>query len=386
MDRKLYYRKLGWRKSPFIKSTSMDTPILKRENEYRTIRECIGGWDRILVVTAPIGYGKTTFMNTIIKNKPSEVNYVVFFDSYESVEEVMERIISKLPLWKRVFRGKIDRTLFGEYLRKKLGNKKLLLLFDEAQDYNDDLFKWLRILNDRVDNLFMIFFGLRGLEDKITSEASFRDRKTKSINLTPFSSDDLQRIVSKRIKWVGGKGIKPLTEEGLKRLCESANTVPRRLMENGQKVIEECANSDLFEIDANTVERVIGTYVGEDVKVIPVEEKEVVQVSQKNSQEIVLDNKSYDLFDELSPTQKEIVNLLLEREALSITEMSDMLKKDIRSIGSLIRKLRGLNKEENIRKPNIQYPVVIRKGKENRMGRIQYVYGLSDNTRRVLAK
>jgi type II secretory pathway predicted ATPase ExeA len=390
VDRKQYYRRLGWKKSPFIKSTSMDAPILKREHEYNTVKECIGGWDRILVVTAPIGYGKTTFMNTLIKNKPAGIEHVIFFDSYEKVDEVMGRIISKLPVWKRMFTKNMDRTMFGDFLHRKLGNSKMLLLFDEAQDYDYDLFKWLRILNDRVDNLFMLFLGLRGLEDRITAEASFRDRKTKSITLTPFSNDDLQNIVTKRIRWVGGKNITPFTEDGLRRLCESAGSVPRRLMENGQKVIEECAMSDTFSIDANTVERIIGTYVGEDITVVPVEEKEVIKTDSaehvKEPRAVSTQIKSYDLIEELSPTQQDIVKLLMEKESLSITEMSSMLDKDIRSIGSLIRKLRGLNKDELERKPGIQYPVVVRKGKENRMGRVQYVYSLSDNTRRLLAK
>ena len=62
-----------------------------------------------------------------------------------------------------------------------------------------------------------------------------------------------------------------------------------------------------------------------------------------------------------------------------------MLEKDIRSIGSLIRKLRGLNKNEVERKPNVPYPVIIKNGKETRVGRRQYVYSLSDNARRILA-
>jgi predicted transcriptional regulator len=396
MERKRYYRQLGWKKSPFIKSTSMDTPIIMRQNEYAVIRECIGGWDRVMIVTAPIGYGKTTFMNTIVKNKPPEIDYVVFFDSYEPIAEVMDRVISKLPIWKRLFTGDIDRTLFGEFLQKKLGNKKILLLFDEAQDYDNELFKWLRILNDRVDNLFMVFFGLRGLEDKITSETSFRDRKTKSITLTPFTIDDLQSIVIKRIQWVGGKGMKPFTSEGLKRLCESANYVPRRLMENGQRVIEECSAHDIISINEEIVERIIGTYAGEDVRLVRVEEVESKSEEGVEATKDALlereptvepvESKSYDLMSELSPTQQEIVNLLMQNESLSITEMCTMLNKDIRSIGSLIRKLRGLNPEEITRKPNIQYPVVVRRGKETRMGRVQYVYGLSDNTRRMLAK
>jgi hypothetical protein len=231
----------------------------------------------------------------------------------------------------------------------------------------------------------MLFLGLKGLEDKITAESSFRDRKTKSITLTSFSIDDLQKIVTQRIRWVGGRGISPFTENGLKRLCESASSVPRRLMENGQKVVEECAVRELLSIDENIVEEVIGTYAGEDVRLTPISEEGEIE-TPKVVESKSADYKSYDLMGELSPMQREIVNLLREKESLSITELSSMLNKDIRSIGSLIRKLRGLNPEEVGRKPNIQYPVVVRKGKENRAGRVQYVYSLSDNTRRLLAR
>ena len=94
----------------------------------------------------------------------------------------------------------------------------------------------------------------------------------------------------------------------------------------------------------------------------------------------------YNFMNDLSPTQQDIVKLLLEKESLSITELSEPMKKDIRSIGSLIRKLRGLNKMEVARKPNVPYPVIVRKGKEVRMGRLQYVYSLSDTVRRIIAK
>lgn len=377
MNRDEYYAKQRWKKSPFIKTTSMDAPILERHDEYMNVRECIGGWDRIMIVTAPIGYGKTTFMNYIIKNKPPEVKHLVFFDSYEPVENVMKMMTNSIPAWKKLFGVEKDRTAFGRYLKDKLGNKKMLLLFDEAQDYDEELFRWLRILNDRVDNVFMMFFGLPGLEDKITSETSFRDRKSKSIALTPFTVPDLEEIIKQRLRWVGGKGIKPFTETGLRRLAESGNSVPRLLMENGQRVVEYAAKNELDAIDALDVEKSLGA-------ITPVSEKKETQPEDLvKPQPVAL--VTTDFMAELSPTQQDIVRLLMERESLSIAEFSEMLGKEIRSIGSLMRKLRGLDAEEVTRKPNVPYPVVVRVGKDRRLGHTQYVYSLSDNARRVLA-
>lgn len=375
MNREEYYTKHGWNKSPFIKTTSMDAPILERRDEYLNVRECIGGWDRIMIVTAPIGYGKTTFMNHIIKNKPTEIDYLAFFDSYEPAENVMKRVTGTLPAWRRLFGAEKDRTAFGRYLKKKLGGSRMLLLFDEAQDYDEDLFRWLRILNDRVDNLFMMFFGLHGLEDKITSEASFRDRKSKSIALKPFTVVDLEEIVRQRLKWVGGGDGRPFTDAGLRRLAESANSVPRLLMENGQRVVEHAARNNLEAIDVVDVEKVLGA----GAPAIEVRAPAADWVKPQSGAPV-----SADFMHELSPTQQEIVGRLMDRESLSIAELSEIMGKDIRSVGSLVRKLRGLDESEVLRKPDVPYPVVVRLGKERRLGHRQYVYALSDNARRVL--
>lgn len=373
MDREPYYENFGWYKSPFIKTTSMSVPTIERKSEYEKVREAIGGWDRIIVVTAPIGYGKTTFMNQIVQNKPPGIDYLVYFDAYEPVEEIMGRIIRVLPFWKRMFKANVDRTSFGGFFQRKLGGRKLLLMFDEAQDYDEELFKWLRILNDRVDNLFMIFFGLYGLEDKITAETSFRDRKSKTISLPQLSVGTLEEIVRKRMRWVGGE-MKPFTDGGLKRLCESADGVPRKLMDSGQRVIEECAHADKIEISAIDVENILGKIEK------PIDVKHVLEES-----EIKVEKPYRNFMDELSPTQQTIVRLLMSKESLSIAELGETLGKDIRSVGSLIRKLRGLNKEEVNRKSSVPYPVVVRSGKEKRLGRQQYVYTLSDSVRRLLA-
>jgi hypothetical protein len=262
-------------------------------------------------------------------------------------------------------------------LQDKLGSGKMLILFDEAQDYDEELFRWLRIINDRANNAFMIFFGLPKLEGRITSETSFRDRKSKAIQMRPLNSEELRDIVVERIRWVGGDGTKPFTEGGLRRLCESASSVPRKLLENGQSVIEEAARRDNFSIDETFVEGVLGFFEEQVKHVEEVKEEAAVKVE-------LIPKTSF--FEELSPMQKSIVDLLMTNEDLSISEISETLRSDIRSIGSLIRKLRGLDRDEVLRKPGVPYPIIVRKGKEKRGGRLQYVYTLSDNVRRLIAE
>ena len=371
MDRQEYYAGFGWSKSPFIKTTSPETPIVKREEEYIEIQEAIGGWDRLIILTAPIGYGKTTFMNQVLENPPDGVFKVVSFSTYTGIEAVMAKIMAVFPWHVRLFNRRLDRESFGDLIRKNIGGSKLLLIFDEAQDYPPQLFKWLRTLNDQCENAFMLFIGLPGLEDKIASETALRDRKSRNMTLKPLKTKELTEIVENRIKWVGGDGITPFTKDGVKRLCISANQIPRKLLDDGQKILEYAANHNIKEIDGEIVENMLGVSKAD---------------TSMEPQKPVIEETKEGFIRELSPTQKDIVTLLLKHERLCISEIGEELDKDIRSIGSLIRKLRGLNKAEVERKPDIPYPVVVQAGKETRQGRRQYVYSLSDNSRRLLAE
>ncbi|MBD3261925.1 MAG: AAA family ATPase, partial [Candidatus Altiarchaeales archaeon] len=361
-------------KSPFIKTTSKNTPIVTRKEEYKKLEEAIGGWDRLMLLTAPIGYGKTTFMNQIKMSPPHDIKYVIGFNAYEPPKQIMKDITAKLPFFKKIFKGKPTQSSFGAYLEGVLQEEKLLLIFDEAQDYENDVFRWLRIINDYCDTVFMLFIGLGGLEDKISAHASLRDRKCKMLTLNPLRIEDLEDIVMQRIKWVGGEPPIPFTQEGIKRLCEAAQAIPRTLLDKGQTIIEYCAKKDIQVIGVEQVEEALGANKPRTEKIVVSPEKQRTPAPSDS------------FYEYLSPTQQEIVSFLLEREKASISEIGQAIGSDIRSTGSLIRKLRGQNPKEVERKPQVPYPVVIKRGKERRLGRLQGVFGLSDNARRLLSK
>lgn len=380
MDRIEYYKLHGWEKSPFIKTSSPTTPIVERTQEYKKLEESIGGWDRILLITAPIGYGKTTFMNQIRKTPPQTIQKAVSFNTHQDVEDVIDRIRKTFPIYTRILESRPKSGVFGEYLTKKLGSSRMLLIFDEAQDYPPKLLKWLRMLNDRCENLFMLFIGLPGLEDRIAGETSLRDRKSKTLSLSPLEPKQLRRMLLQRIEWAGG-GDTPFTENAIDYLCKTCENVPRRLLENAQKTVEYCAKNEIMTITEQNVETALGT-----VKPVKKPEKSIIdEVGQDTGEktDLIMDYHA-DFSKHLSPTQKDIVELLQRHESLCIAEISEKLGKDVRSIGSLVRKLRGLNPQEVARKPEIPYPVVVKQGKEPRQGRLQTVFGLSDNARRSL--
>ena len=368
MDTEEYHRQLGWKDDPFVKSTALELPIIPHEIVYNQIQEALSGGARSISVVSPIGYGKTTLMNLLTKKPPKGITYVVSFDTYEPVDDAMVRIMNALPLWKRVF-SKPDRAGFGEFLRRKLGNEKIMLLFDEAQDYDEELFRWLRVINDRVLNAHMVFFGLRGLLDKLSAETSFRDRMSRNIELELLPHEQLKEIIKARIRWVNGEGTRPFTEEGLDTLVR--NNAPRKILEDGQFTINECAKRELFDIGPQEVEDILGT--------IPPAKREEEEEPKPRKKEVY----PYSIGD-FSETQQDIIKQLLARDMMTVKGLSEATGSSKEGIRNLIRKLRGLEKDEIERRPNVVYPVVV--GVKGGGGRSRYSYKLSDQAKRILGE
>lgn len=367
MEKADYHRKFGWGGNPFIKSTDIDLPIIEQHETYNEVLRSIDAIDRVMVLTAPMGYGKTTFMNLVLKKQPKVVDYLAHFDTYEPVEGVMRRIVSLLPFWKKVFRPRPDRSNFGEYLKKCLGPKKMLLVFDEAQDYDEGLLRWLRTINDRANNAFMIFIGLPGLEDKLASETSFRDRQSVSLNLRPLSIEQLGEVVRRRIQWVGGVGIEPFSEDGLNFFLKYRNPYPpRSMLEDADNIINHCAENDIFKINAHAVESAFGM-----VKKIKKEEKVEGRLAPYT-------------INDFPASQRTVIKVMLEKEKVTIPDLSEQLGKQQNYVGMLIKRLRGLDKKEQERRLNVRYPVVVEL--EAGEGRSRYSYTLSDDARRVLGR
>lgn len=371
MDREHYFKKLGWSKSPFVKETSRDAPIVKRTEAYSFVSECIGGWDRVLVCIAPIGWGKTTFMYQIENNPPQEIDYVISFDGPEPIVVMKEKVLKVLPFYKKIFQTR-EISGFPEWFKQRLGSKRVLLLFDEAQDYDSKVFAWLRILHDKCGNVFMVFFGLRSLMDKLSAETSFRDRKSKEIDLKVFDSEHERLILEKRIEWVGGEGISPFMEDGVNSLCTRA-TVPRNLFDMGQEVIEYAAQNKIFSINRAHIEAAIGKVsrrATKDVKKVGGEGKEVEVYPYT--------------IDDFPPYQQEVLNVLMQHEILTIKELSGMLNKDPEPTRVTIKRLRGLLGEDK-KNTKVVFPVVV-EVKNPKGGRKRYAYTLSDSARRILAR
>lgn len=369
-----YKSKLGWNteRDPFTLSIVLDT-LVKEKDLYEAFLNSIDAWDRVIILTGPIGGGKTTMVE-YLKNHPPRDTIVIDFNSKRSVEDTVKRIVSainKKGSWIYRLLGikqdHVDKDDLGYFITKEAGHLKTLIIWDEAQDCSEETFTLLRELTDKADNLFIIFIGLPILERVLSEVTSFRDRAVKTLKTSPFTEEVLKTLIMERIRWVGGKDIKPFTDEAIGLLVKDSRGNPRSLLKKCHEVIKKAAEDEIFEINAEFAER--HSILSEEPTVIPREEP---------ANNLTL---GPDFVKELSPMQQDIVEVLQKKHALTASQIAKEIGKDYASTEVNLRRLMTENQKEM--KEGVPYPVIRKRPGEE--GKSQYIYALSEQARRLLA-
>lgn len=370
-----YYRKLGWRENPFITIASKDVPVVKHKVAYDRIQDMISFDAQTIAVISPIGYGKTSLINYIVEDpfilRERKIKYVISFDSCPEKRDFMDKILKQVPFYKK-FRKKFYESSFGRDVNPALGSDKMLLLFDEAQDYNPSFLHWLNGINDHASNILMIFFGQRkDLMVKLTEDNALRDRVKGPIEIPVMDDETLNEIIKKRIVWVGGQSMTPFTEDGIRRLTEQVK-VPREVLSSCELLLRSGVEGDSFEWNSSFVESHISG------------PKKPMRVAEKKTDDRVEESVFRYSIGDFSPTQQIILKEMLRSEYVSVQQLEKRTDMKRTYINQELRKLRGLDQVEIKRRPGVDFPAVIRPEKRVVDGRRQYIYQLSDNARRIL--
>jgi len=261
-----YFKQLGWKKNPFPLASTSDLPIIPNQEAYTEVKDKVNAGERLILITAPVGYGKSTLVNYIIEKGLS----------YNGIDDIVLKRYRMQCQWNIVNKDLID-TLnpFIKLLRKPKNitnylfnkeNKPIVLFFDEIQDYISDeqLIRNLRDFIDNVRNCSVIFLGLPELEQLI-EQGSFRDRVMFRYNLPLISQKERENMLIERIKWAGGKDITPFNHESVEHLCKSGT--PREILAKANETIKFCASHGILEIKVGDVINAIAKANYEELKI-----------------------------------------------------------------------------------------------------------------------
>lgn len=291
----------GWNENPF--SIKININLVGVEEEKRKLLDYVSSGD-ICFLTGASGVGKSSLLKWIEQNlKKSNIVYI----SAEDVDNTF-KFSEKLKIKK----GFLQKA-FKRY------NKNTILLLDEFQAINNELITALKMHWDQDHIKSMV---IAQVDESLTnfSDALKERIGGRIIKLNGLSKSDIHDLIQLRTN-----GKIPFEKETIELIAEKSNFIPRRVLENCERLCIEFAGKKEI-INAFDAEKVLGS------KVIEVKPKVLVEKTVKKEE----------LSRRFSPMQYSIIRLLIEQERTA-KDLALQLQTSEGSIGKQLSKLNKIN-------------------------------------------
>lgn len=187
----------------------------------------------ITVVTGEIGSGKTTLLRQLLRETPGDITLGLISNMQTGRGELLHWVMMALD---QPFQGasyvEIFR-LFQDFLIQRYAEgRRVVLIFDEAQNLGVDALEELRMLSninaDKDELLQLILVGQPQLRAMLASPnlVQFTQRISADFHLTALGREETEHYVGRRLEIAGAKWrIFPSETCGL--IHEAAHGVPR---------------------------------------------------------------------------------------------------------------------------------------------------------------
>jgi len=237
----------------------------------------------------------------------------------------------------------------SEFISRKIKEKQLILLIDEAHEASFTNLEWVRTLSDSIPNMTVILAALPIFEKKIEVELpTLFMRITTKTYLNNLSKPELESLILKRIENVDGDGLKPFSSNSIDRIYEITGGFPREVIKMCDKLIKEAALKNIITINASFVDQIIHPLPSQHIELKTI----------------------------LSKKQNQILKILNEEPNLTPSSIIDHL--DISTYKSKNNAIRSIN---NILKRLLRDDLIQRKKLGN-----TYVYYLSPKSKTLFVE
>jgi general secretion pathway protein A len=246
-EQKLWYKKLNWGKNPFTLDVHPEL-FTGYEKEVKEVLGKINAHSGHILITGPLGIGKTTFLRWLANNLPKKEYHTVYIPR-PSIEfnQLIQHIFQSLGYSHD--QAKKESNFYELTQLRKKAKKYLILLLDEAHEFTTEIERPLRTLGD-IDGVNLVMVGLLETIDKLKNEIKpLYDRLILKITLDHLEFEELKELIKMRVNSVGGMGTHPLTAAALEKVYQISKGNPRT-------AIKLCDNAVTQAIDRG--EEIIG--------------------------------------------------------------------------------------------------------------------------------
>lgn len=181
------------------------------------------------------GVGKTTLIRWL-ENRLKKYNRIhgVYINAgvfKEQVNILNSMVTPLLTFYEKSFskpHKKLPNADLIKFLKKKLGQKSIALLIDNAHNLTDKNLEFIKSL--RKEGLKLQVIVASTPKDYEKSRLREIGHDELGITLRRLTFDESKDMISRRVTAFGGKGIYPFSEENLKKIYEKADKNPREFL------------------------------------------------------------------------------------------------------------------------------------------------------------
>ena len=235
----MYENYYGFKERPF--QLSPDPRFFFASNHHqRALSYLQYGLDQgegFIVVTGPIGTGKTTIARNLLNNLgDSSIVAAQLVTTKLNPKELLELVVSEFSI---TVSGESKADLLQgieKYLiQLHQQGKRALLVVDEAQNLPSETVEELRMLsNFQLDNKPLIQSFLLGQEElkgiiQAPNMEQFRQRIIASAHLKPLSSEEVKEYINHRLHQAGCNKEQVFSDTAFELIHEKTLGVPRKI-------------------------------------------------------------------------------------------------------------------------------------------------------------
>jgi general secretion pathway protein A len=190
--------------------------------------------DGFVVITGEIGSGKTTLIETFLKELEKDVVVAQINQTQVSAIEFLQSVLVQFGFSPfRMKKAELLSTL-NEFLVEQYANgRRVLLIVDEAQNLSNKVLEEIRLLSGvettKEKVLRIILAGQPELNDKLNSSSlvQLAQRIRLRFHLTPLSKTDTAAYIQHRLEVAGSSGRQIFDPETFAMIYRYTGGIPR---------------------------------------------------------------------------------------------------------------------------------------------------------------
>src|SRR4051812_4448995 len=190
--------------------------------------------DGFVVITGEIGSGKTTLIETFLKELEKDVVVAQINQTQVSAIEFLQSVLVQFGFQPfRMKKAELLSTL-NEFLVEQYANgRRVLLIVDEAQNLSNKVLEEIRLLSGvettKEKVLRIILAGQPELNEKLNSSMLIQlaQRIRLRFHLTPLSKTDTQLYIQHRLEVAGSQGREIFDPECYPLIFRYTGGIPR---------------------------------------------------------------------------------------------------------------------------------------------------------------